>query len=209
MDDKTLFDAVADLLVYPDATAEPSLRAAVHALFDAPGVLADAARRHARFLDVTPPTDLEERFTRTFDINPACTLEVGWQLFGEDYRRGAFLVAMRQTMRKAGVEETGELPDHLTHVLRVLGRLDDDERPTFATSFVTPALERMAARFKDRENPWRELLTGLLAVLVDRFGPAEEVPGGAGSAGLACAAAPYPVGTESSGCGPGSCEGRE
>ena len=47
------------------------------------------------------------------DINPECTLEVGWQLYGEDYNRGAFLVRMRAWMRSVGVEERGELPADL------------------------------------------------------------------------------------------------
>ena len=65
-------------------------------------------------------TELEELYTRTFDINPVCSLEVGWHLFGEDYNRGAFLVRMRGLLREHGIEEGAELPDHLESVLRVL-----------------------------------------------------------------------------------------
>ena len=38
------------------------------------------------------PEQIQELYTRTFDINPVCTLEIGWHIFGEDYARGALLV---------------------------------------------------------------------------------------------------------------------
>jgi len=48
----------------------------------------------------------------TFDINPACALEVGWHLFGEDYMRGQFLVRMREELSK--YEIAGELGISIT-----------------------------------------------------------------------------------------------
>jgi nitrate reductase delta subunit len=55
-------------------------------------------------------TDLEEFYTRTFDINPVSALEIGWHLYGEQYERGAFLVKMRELSRTLGVEESTSLP---------------------------------------------------------------------------------------------------
>jgi nitrate reductase delta subunit len=77
---------------------------------------------------------MQEAFTQTFDLNPVCALEVGWQLFGEEYERGAFMVHMRQLLRDHAVPEGGELPDHLSSLLAVLPRLArrrrGDSRPT-------------------------------------------------------------------------------
>ncbi|HSE32303.1 MAG TPA: hypothetical protein VLA93_12100, partial [Pyrinomonadaceae bacterium] len=36
-------------------------------------------------------SNLQELYTRTFDLNPACALEIGYHLFGENYKRGEFL----------------------------------------------------------------------------------------------------------------------
>ncbi len=58
--------------------------------------------------------EVEEAFTRTFDVNPACALEVGWHLFGEEYTAAMFLVRMREELRKhgsAGVERTARPHD--------------------------------------------------------------------------------------------------
>jgi hypothetical protein len=46
-------------------------------------------------------------------------------------------------MRELGLEESGELPDHLTHVLRLLGRAEDATARELAASCVLPALEKM------------------------------------------------------------------
>ena len=62
-------------------------------------------------------TQLEELYTRTFDLNPVCTPEVGWHIYGEQYRRGRFLVQARELLKIVGVDERGELPDHLMSLL--------------------------------------------------------------------------------------------
>ena len=69
------------------------------------------------------PSALEEAFTGTFDVNPACALEVGWHLFGEEYARGMFLVRMREELRKYGLAESSELPDHVSHVLAIVNAI--------------------------------------------------------------------------------------
>ena len=49
--------------------------------------------------------ELQELYTRTFDLSPVCTLEVGWHLYGEQYRRGRFLVKTRELLTKVEIAE--------------------------------------------------------------------------------------------------------
>ncbi len=119
-------------------------------------------------------TELEELYARTFDINPVCCLEVGWQLYGEDYQRGAFLVEMRARLREHGLAESAELPDHLGHALRLLGRLGTAEAGRFARHFVLPAVEKMRKGFGDPTNPYRDVLETLAAELRASYG--EPIP---------------------------------
>lgn len=116
--------------------------------------------------------EMEELFTRTFDYNPATSLEVGWHMFGEQYERGAFLVRMRQEMRRLELPESAELPDHLTHVLAVLGRIDDSPAAELAHSHVLPALELMIAGVKSLKSPYEHVLIAIRLMLESRFGPA-------------------------------------
>ena len=74
----------------------------------------------------------QELFIQTFDLNPVCSLEMGWHLFGENYDRGLLLVKMRQLLRAHGIAEGAELPDHLPNGLRLLARMEHGEAAYFA-----------------------------------------------------------------------------
>ena len=174
-------DALAGLFVYPDADTRSRVDAARGALEAEDPTLAHHLEPLTAAVDRSSVDDLEELFTRTFDINPACTLECGWHLYGEDYARGTFLVRMRGMLRELGVEESAELPDHVTHVLPVLGRLPTETADAFAADRVLPALDKMLEGFKEAENPFHAALVGVTAALRSRHGagalpPSEPVP---------------------------------
>jgi nitrate reductase assembly molybdenum cofactor insertion protein NarJ len=94
----------------------------------------------------------QELYVQTFEFNPACTLEIGWHLFGENYERGEFLVRMRDQLRRHGIAESTELPDHLTHLLPLIGRMAYEEAAELAGQFVLPALAKIRASLHD--NPY-------------------------------------------------------
>jgi len=108
---------------------------------------------------------VQELYTRTFDINPVCTLELGWHIYGEDYARGALLVKMREQLREANLVESPELPDHLTHVLLLLGRLSGDEADELAARYVLPGLDKMLAGTKDSEHPYLSILRAIRIIV--------------------------------------------
>lgn len=162
----TAFEALAALLAYPRPDYAARLAACRGALVEAGG--ADAIGHLDAFasrVDGFTLEEIQERFTGTFDLNPACTLDVGWHLFGEQYERGAFLVEMREALRAHGVPESVELPDHLTHLLTLLGRLDPARAADLATRAVAPALERILSAMGGTDNPFEHLL-GAIAIMV-------------------------------------------
>ena len=112
---------------------------------------------------------LQELFTRTFDLNPVCTLEIGWHLYGEDYQRGEFLVKMRQQLRDRGIEESIELPDHLTHALILLQQMEPDEASDFAGRYLLPALHQMRAGWQKNRNAFAVLLESAFVLLKSRY----------------------------------------
>jgi len=104
-------------------------------------------------------TDLQELYARTFDLNPACALEVGYHLFGENYKRGEFLANLRETEAPFELGQAQQLPDYLPVLLRLLPKLDDLElRSSLITECLIPAIEKMLTTFKDAANPYRHLL---------------------------------------------------
>lgn len=117
----------------------------------------------------------EERFTHSFDLNPGCTLDIGWHLFGEQYERGSMLVKMRQEMRRYRVEESAELPDHLTHALELLARMEPERAEEFAAACVLPALQKILAAFDGKDDPFEDVVRATWSVLRGRY-PAVELP---------------------------------
>ena len=111
---------------------------------------------------------LQELYTRSFDLNPVCTLDVGWHLYGEQYERGAFMVRMRQALACHGIVESGELPDHLSHLLLLTSRLDDAEAAGFVRDSLLPAIDKMLASLEKTETPFRALVATVRLVLVAR-----------------------------------------
>jgi nitrate reductase assembly molybdenum cofactor insertion protein NarJ len=97
-------------------------------------------------------------------------LETGWHLFGEDYNRGAFLVRMRGLLRRHGIEEGPELPDHLESVLRVLGAMGQEEASSIAREFILPAVARMRAPLAGTANPYEAVLGEIDGFLRERYG---------------------------------------
>ncbi len=140
----------------------------------------DVGRAFVHFVDVMSllgQDEREELYTRTFDLDPVCCLEMGWHLFGESYDRGGLMVELRARMRELGVPETEELPDHMANALALLEHMERDEAAVFASSRVLPAMAKMIQGFKEETNPYRGLLQAsqkLIEELFDSAGAAKE-----------------------------------
>ncbi len=117
---------------------------------------------------------LEESFTYTFDMNPSACLELGWHLFGESYERGEFLVKMRQSLKKYGIPETTELPDHISHCLQVLERLEEKEAMSFVQSYLFPALKKITESLPE-DNVYRPAAQALNTYLIEKYPNNEEM----------------------------------
>lgn len=92
--------------------------------------------------------DVEELFGKTFHIQAICYLDLGYVLFAEDYKRGEFLVQMKNEQQKVGNDCGVELADNLPNALTLLAKLED---PDFMEELVVrmyiPALELMLKEF--------------------------------------------------------------
>ncbi len=141
---------IAELLRYPDRPLRRS---------------ADDGPEVAAFFDEighVVPEGMEELYTRTFDLNPVATLEIGWHLWGEQYERGRFLADLRGLQEELGVDAGSELPDHLTAVLATLARM---EEPAPLAEKISPALAKIAAPLEEQGNPYRHLITAVKGAL--------------------------------------------
>jgi nitrate reductase delta subunit len=158
-------DALACLLSYPGEGHGARYPAAVAMVSAA---VPEASAELRAFLAGIAPLgegELEELYTRTFDNVAERSLEVGWQLFGENYARGVLLVRLRALLRQHGVPERIELPDHLAHVLPLLARADEAVAASLAHGHARQACEKVLAALRELESPWSGVLAAVLALL--------------------------------------------
>ena len=109
-----------------------------------------AAVEVEHFLDAIPDTtlDLQELHTRTFDVQSLTTLDIGYVLFGDDYKRGALLSNLRREHAQAENDCGGELADHLPNLLRLIPKLKDQNLlDELVRQILVPALMLMIREF--------------------------------------------------------------
>ena len=160
------YDRLAKLLDYPEKGCyADKLAECIEVLEDGYGEAAELLHPlhdHVREMNAG---EVQELYTRTFDINACCTLEIGWHVYGEDYARGALLVKLREQLRQVNVPESCELPDHLTHVLRLMGRIEGDEADELASHHLLPGLDKMLEGMDEGEQPYRALIEAISKVV--------------------------------------------
>jgi len=166
----TVYDAFVPVLDYPQDTIRRDIERTGEALGDH---CPDAALLWGEFAEYSADRslgELQEEFTRTFDLSPKTTLDIGWHLYGEDYARGTFLVKMRQLMRRFDIAESIELPDHLSHILQILAHMDAQEAAPFVTDTVLRALDKLIDQdTTETRSPYMNVIRTLRILLRAEF----------------------------------------
>jgi nitrate reductase delta subunit len=148
--------AVAQAFRYPRPGSLEELRSAAEGIEHAP-----AAKAMQSFVGAIEKLELsawEELHTATVDLSPKFVPYVGHAVWGENYRRGAFMADLSREMRELGVDLQGELPDHLDPILRYL---DGARDPLGDVVEVLPqALMRMEKELAkaEKKNPYRHAI---------------------------------------------------
>ncbi len=92
--------------------------------------------------------NIEGVFSRTFHIQAICFLDLGYVLFAEDYKRGEFLVKMKNEQLIANNDCGTELADNLPNVLTLMSLLkDQDFLEEFAVRIMKKSLGKMLEEF--------------------------------------------------------------
>jgi len=142
------YELLAPLFEYPEA-GFPERVADIKDYLD--GRYADAATELGRFADLLPADDLEamqELFTRSFDVQAATTLDIGYVLFGDDYKRGILLANLNREHRTANIDTGTELGDYIPNLLRLMAVIEDEEvLHDLAYAILGPALLEMIGEF--------------------------------------------------------------
>ncbi len=155
-------ELLAEAFLYPDPDRAQRIAQPAHGL---PTASRASWTRFTEAVGRLEPSAWEELYTRTLDLNPVAAPYVGYQLFGEDYRRGALMAELTRDLEQAEVPTDGELADHLAPVLRYLARREPTDETRVAQT--RQALAIMARQLEgiDRSNPYRHLVRATDAAL--------------------------------------------
>ena len=118
--------------------------------------------------------EVQEIFTRSFDVQAITTLSVGYIVFGDDYKRAELLVNLNREHRDADLDCGTELSDHLPNVLRLIAKWQDPEIVVeFVEEILHPAIDNMihefgADRILERNRLYRKHYKTLIASSEER-----------------------------------------
>lgn len=152
------YGTVADLFDYPGPSYFDKVKAVRQFLAGyEKGETADIDK----FIELLP-TDLEEMrelYTRSFDVQSITTLDLGFVLFGDDYKRGELLANLTREHRETDNFCGTELADHLPNILRLISKLNDRELVhELVQEIVAPALKKMIGEFDPKRIEKREVI---------------------------------------------------
>jgi len=164
------YNGLADLFSYPDAGFAQKVQKVQAFLDEACGEAAENLREFTNFVSQASLLELEEVYTRSFDVQAVTTLDIGYVMWGDDYKRGELLVKLSGEHKEAGVDCGNELPDHLPNVLRLLDAMQKPElRDELVRMIVAPALRRIIGEFdSDRVKKKNMTYVTQYKTLIDR-----------------------------------------
>jgi nitrate reductase assembly molybdenum cofactor insertion protein NarJ len=146
--DRAHYLLLGELLYYPDTDVVDRTRAAHDFLR---GHNPGAAHTLQPFVDwVAAATldEMEELYTRSFDVQAITTLDTGYILFGDDYKRGELLANLNREHNAVKQDCRRELADHLPNVLGLIAKLEDKALiDDLVHEIVGPAMRKMLAAF--------------------------------------------------------------
>ena len=148
MKNRNQYNKLANLFRYPDELYKQNVAECAKMLKDNyPDAFAEIIP-FLQFVETKDLYEIEEVFGKTFHIQAICFLDLGYVLFAEDYKRGEFLVKMKDEQRRANNECGDELADNLPNVLTLMAIMKDEEfLEEFAVRIVEPALTKMLSEF--------------------------------------------------------------
>ena len=142
------YSLLANLIDYPKegfAEMVQKVQLFLNKHYPEPGKILDdftAFSKHASL------EEIQELYTRSFEVQAITTLDLGYLLFGDDYKRAQLLVNLSREHREVGNDCGLELADHLPNVLRLLPLLKDHKlRDDLVEKLIYTGLKKMTKEF--------------------------------------------------------------
>lgn len=156
----------APLLTYPDNNYKRyalDWQKAISLYFVSAGKLLEQFNQKISGLDTS---ELEEIFTRTFDMTPLCVPYISAHIYGEEnFERGKLMSGLLDRYSEVGFDYGQEMPDHIAVVLRFASQCEDEEFNELIDYVLAEPIKQMAQNAKGSDNPYELLLLSILDVM--------------------------------------------
>lgn len=140
--------ALADLFRYPSGNFPEVVNNCVQVLLEKYPKAAEELVPFAAYVKSHTADEREELYTKTFDVQPVCYLDLGYVIFGEDYKRGAFLLHMQHEQLIAQNDCGSDLADNLCNVLTLYCKSNDSAfLDELAVKMIIPGIKKMILEF--------------------------------------------------------------
>jgi len=146
------YKKLARLFQYPRTDYKERVKEAETVLTELYPETLTTFKQFSDFVFNSSHNEITEIFTRTFDVQAITTLDVGYVLFGDDYKRGELLVNLNREHREAANECTDELADNLANLLSLLPKMQNHGiRDELVEMIIMPGLIKIINEF-DTKN---------------------------------------------------------
>ena len=170
MENLNHYKILADVFRYPDKNLGDRMNDFLNIVTEQ---FPEQAEKVSQILDAFSKMTVlqqQEYYMKTFDVQAVCYLDIGYVLFGEDYKRAQLLVNLQSEHKVAGVNCGSELGDHLPNVLMLLAKTTDQNfAEELGFIITTPAVRFMLIKFKNVSNIYKDMLEVLLIFLQRDF----------------------------------------
>jgi nitrate reductase assembly molybdenum cofactor insertion protein NarJ len=164
------YNQIADLFRYPDENFTHTAKSILESMRNLMPELSSELGDFIKAIEGSDTLSQQEYFMKTFDVNAVCYLDLGYVMFGEDYKRAQLLVNLQKEHVVANVDCGKELADHLPNVLCLLSKTKNPEFVEELGYIITmPAVRFMITKFKNSDNYYKILLEVLLQMLLNDF----------------------------------------
>lgn len=157
---------LAEMLHYPDRSLMSEIPALCTDVIAAYPGTARELRKFQKDVEKTPLSELEELYTRTFDLAAIVSPYVTGYIYGdENFDRGTFMAVLGEEYAKSGFDSKGELPDHLAVLLSYCECLDNETLNELVHFCLLKPVGAMVESLKAAGNVYYSLVAAIFAVL--------------------------------------------
>lgn len=164
------YKVLSDLFRYPDQKLDQYMEELLKLVMNLLPARTGKTRDIIETMNLMTLGEQQEYYLMTFDVQAVCCPDIGYLLFGEDYKRAQLLVNLKREHDLAGVDCGNELGDYMPNILTLLEKTTDRNFAEELGFIITiPAIRFMLVKLKNVNNYYKDLLEILLDFLNQDF----------------------------------------